>query len=137
MSKLRHTLTASLLSGATVALLAASGALFAVSESNEAQDQKIYICHFPPGNRENVQPVAIARSHFDTHADCHDDYLVESDVSGCYMDGEPDDKKGGRSSRSEIFLVEACINRRGVWKGREIIASLSGRISSSGKFCEL
>jgi hypothetical protein len=139
MSKLRYTLLASLVSGTMLAALAAPGALLAAKPPKEGQDHKVYICHFPPGNPENVQPIAIAKSALAKHEDCHHDYLVESDVSECYLDGEPEDEKGGEgsgSAESEIFVVEACINRPGVRKGREITTHLSGAISNTKKFCE-
>jgi hypothetical protein len=141
MSKLRHTLIVSLISGAMLAALAAPGALFAAKPPKEGQDHKVYICHFPPGNPENVQKLSIAKSALKKHEDHHDDYLVSADEE-CLLtpDEGGEGGEGGQGEQGEelaSFSVSACIDRPGVRKGRRITASLSGRLSNSARYCDI
>lgn len=57
-----------------LALLAA--AAFAVSYAGE---DKVTICHFPPGNPANVQVITIGVSALPSHVALHGDFLFSSD----------------------------------------------------------
>ncbi|MGQ0795557.1 MAG: hypothetical protein ACT4N5_05155 [Nitrosopumilaceae archaeon] len=50
-------------------------------QSNNQEENKTTICHYPPGNPENPQTIDVADSSVQTHLDQHGDYLGECIVN--------------------------------------------------------
>lgn len=56
--------------------------VFAVGPAAAAKQDKVTICHVPPGNEENAHTIVIAEAAVDAHMANHDDYEGECDEGG-------------------------------------------------------
>lgn len=84
-------------------LLVAIGAL---SGAVLADAAKVTICHFPPGNPENVQVIEISENAVDTHVGLHDgDFVMQpGDLCPASVDDE-DDEENGHTPVSICHLI--------------------------------
>ncbi len=62
-------------------------------DQDNDNDQKITICHYPPGNPENVKSMEIAQSAWEAHA-AHGDTMGECDLPNDDQDDDQDDDNG-------------------------------------------
>jgi len=68
--------------------LAAAAALIVLPPAASAVNEKVTICHIPPGNPDNAHSITISVSALQTHLDQHGDSIGECDGGG-------DDDGGG------------------------------------------
>jgi hypothetical protein len=94
MKRSQPKLSAILISGTAAALLFGSAGVFAAPPPKAQQTHKVYICHVPPGNPNNVRLISISERALKAHEGHGDDYL-------CYGNGQPVDGDAGEDEDSD------------------------------------
>jgi hypothetical protein len=132
MGRSQHALSRLLLAGAGAALLLSAAGVRAESA------EKVQICHYHPGNPENVQLVSISADTENPHVKHHTDFApaVFTDNDGnvsadCFI--KPADLV---AIAPTTLSVLACIERPGKSVGRIVKSSLIGLIHSDRMGCE-
>jgi hypothetical protein len=124
-------------------LAAAVSMLVGVVESPAApaptssQTHKVYICHRPPGDPENVQKISVSKAALDAHA-AHFDSCLSGEACD-YMSNANGDcvAENGVAPSSDGLGIIACINRPGKRLGRQIETRATGAIASHPMGCNL
>jgi len=136
--------------------LAALAVLAVMSGTAQAKNEKITICHVPPGNPDNAHTITISenawpahQAHGDSQGECPDPPPGEDgDDDSDAGDGNDDDNDGGgddgedtgsggggSSSGGGAFAVLLCDNRADS-KGRRIEVTNVGRVVVQEAECQ-
>lgn len=106
--------------------LIALAMLAVMSGTAHAKNEKITICHVPPGNPDNARTLTVSEKAWRAHQ-------AHGDVQGPCP--EPPPGNGGGTSGSDGFAVLLCDSRPDS-KGRRIGVSNVGRVMVQEAECE-
>ena len=93
-----------------------------------SHSNKRIICHFPPGNPENVQIISISVNAVQTHFDHHDDYDGECSCEFESGEGGEEGGEGGAVGASGTLRF-AMRDNAAIYYSTEAIGKLAARLS--------
>ncbi len=83
-----------------LALVAVGAFISAPAMAEPDDDKKVSICHFPPGNPDNVQFITVSVNAFENPHEKHNDFEASS-ASQCRGDDDDDDDDGDNGDNGD------------------------------------